>query len=174
MKFTIKKKVAKNEKDSKKLLTPKKVLNEKYVSTGYCSNGTPYINKKEVPILKDEPPKETIKTANLNTSVGSNSPKNLLYRLKNTTKMKHKSKQASSALGGNMGSKTLKSVGVSFGNLFKPSVRILFLAKSLQICHIFNFEIIFKKFYNLQRYELSFIKHFISIFLNLKEKDQQK
>ncbi len=129
MKFAIKKRVAKTEKETKKLITPKKVLNEKYVSTGYCSSGTPYINKKEVPLLKEEPPKQTVKAAaDLNTSAGSFSPKNLLYRLKNTTKMKHKSKQASNALGGNMGSKTLKSVGVSFGNLFKPSVRILFLA----------------------------------------------
>ena len=115
MKFRITKKV----KNVETIFSDKKtaLLNDKYVSTGYCSNGTPFLNKKEVPLLQYR--------KNANDS-GGNLTKNLLHTVKNPIKMKHtaKVKQASNMKTSNMGSNTLKSIGVSLGNLFKTSVRM--------------------------------------------------
>ena len=75
----------------------------------------------ETPFLKN--PVKTQHKSKAPQAYGSSSTKNNLHAIKTTTKMKTKKPTKNNDKALNIGSATLKSIGVSFGNLFKPSVR---------------------------------------------------
>jgi hypothetical protein len=95
-----------------------KAQSKSAVTTGYCTNGVPCLNTKE------------LNRKNVIENSGGKLSKLLLNGVRNTIKMKQKKPKQQANInvlsnnGENLGTKTLKTIGISISNLFKPSKRI--------------------------------------------------